>query len=63
MFLAACLKKGNGVVEASQREYGMEIHEYATVEKGGTVCTGVGPEFNPFGVSTKCPMLKTDALS
>ena len=49
VFLAACLSKDNKVVKPSQ-EYGLEIHNYAKIEKGGTMCTDVGPEFNPFNV-------------
>lgn len=49
VYMSVCVAKDNKIIKPD-KEYGLEIHEYATIEKGGTKCKDVGPEFNPYNV-------------
>ncbi len=50
VFMAACVKPKTANAIKAGKEYGVEVHEYATIEKDGSVCKDIGPEFNPFNV-------------
>ncbi len=52
VYLTICVDGDNKLVKPD-REYGLEIHDYAKIEKGGTKCTEIGPEFNPYNVSLR----------